>query len=870
MLKLFGQIIKQNRMNFENINNLDDFIKRSSKDKNNGYLFEVLCKYVLLCHYTLSSEIKDVWLYKEIPTKIKSELGLPTNDKGIDLLVCYKDNSYKVVQCKFRTTFTNTVSYTELSTFFAQLFLTNDSKEYIKGVYMTTTYENCNEINNTNRIMAFNYDFFETLDKEFFDAVRKRISENKKLKYKNIKLRPYQKECVDKVILFFRENSRCHTIMPCGTGKSIISYNIDKEMKNTKTLVLVPSLYLLSQIYNTYSRESYNSKVKYLLVGSDADDENKQFVKDIDYTTDQTIINKFIDKYVNDKIIIISTYQSSELLKNKEFDLIIFDEAHKTVNKEKSFFNFALNDDCIKSNKRLFMTATKKVYANNDEEIICMNNENLYGQLIYEYTLKNAIEQGFLTNYLIECMLIKDDVIKQYKINNNYIKINDNILNIDDTFEMHEIASAFMVKKLFENGSIKHLLTYHSKCSNAKNFMTLVEKISGIPSYYMDGKTSCAKRNKIVREFSKAECSVICSARVLNEGIDIPIVDSIMFIDGRQSQIDIIQCIGRSLRLYKDKDNARILLPVLEEELQEGTFGNIYNIIRTLKVYDTSIIDYFTNKSKGLPVNKKLINYTVYSNSENISGVDITYNDLEENIETNIVDFDNDLKWFDTLEKVKEFIETNKRKPSTTSINKNEFYLGQWISRQIKNYKNKKDGMILQERRRLWEEFIEEYKEYIFTFDDIWNNKLEKVKQFINNNKKKPSTTSKNKEEKELGQWIYQQTQNYRNQDRSMSIIDKRNIWETFKEEYKIYMMTKEELWNSKFENVKQYIKENKKRPSKKSDIIKIKQMGEWLTDQIVNYKKQIESMSTIERRNIFEEFSKECLEKYNIKILQN
>jgi predicted helicase len=637
-------------MNFEGINNFNDFMNYC-KDHDSGYSFEILCKYVLLCHFNFN-DIENVYMYTEIPETLKTKLNLPQNDKGIDLLIVYKNKTFKAVQCKYRSNLNNTVSYTELSTYFAQLFFVNKDKQSIKGVYMTNTHDNCEEINKDSRIMAFNYDFFEKLDKEFFDAVRKYILDNTKPEYKRMSLRPYQKECVKTITDYFESNdsnSRCHTILPCGTGKSIVSFNIDKKMCTKKTLVLVPSLYLLSQIYNTYTKESYSTKTKshYLLIGSDASVDKNKVIKDVDYTTNQTVIDKFLNEYNKRKIIIICTYQSSKLLEHKEFDLIIFDEAHRTVNQEQSFFNFALSDDNIKSKKRLFMTATKKVFKKDssenevDDSIICMNNKYLYGPLLFELSLREAIEKGYLCDYLVECMVINDELIKQYKLDNEYIKIEDGEFKIDDIFEMHEIASAFMIKKLFENGSINHLLTYHSTRKKAKHFRTLVENISGIPSHYMEGTTSCRQRNKIIREFKESKKSIICSARVLNEGVDIPIVDSVIFVNGRKSQNDIIQCIGRALRLYENKDVARILLPVLEDEIEDEktVFGNIYNILKVLKILDTSFIDYFFNKTKGQIVNKK-INYSHYNDeiSENLKGIELNCKNLEKIIDTKIVD----------------------------------------------------------------------------------------------------------------------------------------------------------------------------------------------------------------------------------------
>lgn len=150
--------------------------------------------------------------------------------------------------------------------------------------------------------------------------------------------------------------------MACGTGKTFTTYKIDLEMNTKRTLILVPSLYLLSQLYKELSNEYVEDKnVKFILVGSDVDS-REPFL-----STDRKKIKKRVKDNSDDKIIIISTYQSCDKLKEivKEYDLIIFDEAHKTVNDGN--FSYALYDENIKSKKRLFVTATPKIYNKYDD-----------------------------------------------------------------------------------------------------------------------------------------------------------------------------------------------------------------------------------------------------------------------------------------------------------------------------------------------------------------------------------------------------------------------------------------------------------------------------------------------------------------------
>ena len=154
----------------------------------------------------------------------------------------------------------------------------------------------------------------------------------------------------------------------------------------------------------------------------------------------------------------------------------------------------------------------------------------------------------------------------------------------------------------------------------------------------------------------------------------------------------------------------------------------------------------------------------------------------------------NDEIWLQNFEKLKIFINLNKKKPSDKSKNNNEKQLGTWIACQIRNYKYKKNGMKNEERYNLWTQFLEECKEYFASSkEEIWLQKFEELKTFISINKKKPSDSSKNQEEKQLGQWLYHQKKTYKTKTEGMKDELRYNLWTQFLEEYKEYFNPKEE-----------------------------------------------------------------------------
>jgi superfamily II DNA or RNA helicase len=296
---------------------------------------------------------------------------------------------------------------------------------------------------------------------------------------------------------------------------------------------------------------------------------------------------------------------------------------------------------------------------------------------------------------------------------------------------------------------------------------------------------------------------------------------------------------GNIVRLYKTKTTTD------DEEETETIYQPIVNKNNSKKNKD----------SISGPKREKRFNINVHSNSDikvlwNISNnIDITQNICSCILDCEVVD-----TWFERLEELKGFINENRKRPSQKSKNEEEKKLGSWLSNQFQNYKNKKMN---EERKIKWEEFIEEYKEYFKDLDEIWDVHLNELKQFINENKKKPANGSKNEEEKKLGSWISSQMQNYKDNKMNEEIKVK---WEEFKEEYKEYILTVDEIWNNKFIGLNKFINDNDKLPIKESKNEIEKKLGIWLNSQKKNHKN---NKMNEERKIKWEEFIEEYKEYF-------
>jgi hypothetical protein len=227
---------------------------------------------------------------------------------------------------------------------------------------------------------------------------------------------------------------------------------------------------------------------------------------------------------------------------------------------------------------------------------------------------------------------------------------------------------------------------------------------------------------------------------------------------------------------------------------------------------------------------------------------------------------DNTIIWLNNLDKVKKYIISNNKKPSTEDSDDNIKQLGIWINTQLKNYKIKSYNMANDIIYNKWTKFINDplYKEYFLDNKIIWIDNLEKVIYYINTNDKIPTQHDKDNNIKQLGVWIQHQSINYKSKTKIMANIDIYNKWTTFINNplYKEYFLDNTTIWLNKLDKVKEYININNKRPSKHNEDNNIKQLGNWIGSQSKNYKLKLQIMKNQEIYNIWTTFINDPLYK--------
>ncbi len=407
--------------------------------RHKGSLFEKLSKRFLIEHDS-ANEYESIKLWNDW------ELRNNEGDRGIDIVIQTASKEYIAVQCKFHQ---NSISYPDISTFLHKLQAGVGEVRFKKGIIISTsnlTRAALEEIEQTRSIgMDIDIDIiteedfiYSQIDWEKLDTTQSELPLCDKKKP-----RPHQTEAIKATKEYFSssKNARGKLIMACGTGKTYTSLKIMEALDPKITLFLVPSIALLSQTFREYAQEKSEPFYASIVcsddkVGKSKDEDNDDIKFSELPLKPSTRLEDILSVYEkaqkeNKRFIIFSTYQSAPRIKEAQeaglngIDLIICDEAHRTVGAmyssnerdDKNAFTLCHSDENIKAKKRLYMTATPKVYSESskakakesDNVIYSMDNEEIFGEEIYTLNFSKAIALDLLTDYKVIILAVRSE-----------------------------------------------------------------------------------------------------------------------------------------------------------------------------------------------------------------------------------------------------------------------------------------------------------------------------------------------------------------------------------------------------------------------------------------------------------------------------
>ena len=285
------------------------------------------------------------------------------------------------------------------------------------------------------------------------------------------------------------------------------------------------------------------------------------------------------------------------------FDFIVCDEAHRTTGatlsgKDESHFVKVHSNANVKAKHRLYMTATPRLYEENTKKkaeensvLLCsMDDTSLYGKEFYRIGFGQAVEEGLLADYKVLILTVRDNANLPASVLES-IQDKDKEINTDDAIKLVGCISALSKRvdppsddvKTIDPGLMHKAVAFCSRISNSKSISASYnEYAKQVSEYYseseedtvvisakhIDGAMSAGERNKLVAWLKDAptngtECRVLTNVRCLSEGVDVPSLDAVIFLSARNSQVDVVQSVGRVMRTAPGKKYGYIIIPIV-------------------------------------------------------------------------------------------------------------------------------------------------------------------------------------------------------------------------------------------------------------------------------------------------------------------
>ncbi|MFO1440747.1 MAG: type ISP restriction/modification enzyme [Verrucomicrobiaceae bacterium] len=640
----------------------------SQTEREKGSYFEELIRTYFRYEASYADLYSDVWLFADWAKEIGTpEFGITAKDTGIDLVAKTRGTEeYHAIQCKCYDEH-HRIMRRDIDSFFTA----SGREPFTQRLIVTTTNdwsEHAEDALLKQQPPVLKIDL-QDLENSQIDWAKYQPSKPPALKPKK-QLRPHQTSAKTKVGLGFQSSDRGKLIMACGTGKTFTSLKIAEEQagKNKLVLFLVPSLNLLSQTLTEWTQESGLPLHSFAVcsdaeVGKKRDKSNEDIVETFAHelrypaTTDAKRLAIEVAKRhdAQHMSVIFSTYHSLDVLSRaqKKFglpaiDLVICDEAHRTTgatfadsdDKESNFVRVHDND-FIHAAKRLYMTATPRIYADSakaqaekENIAICsMDDESLYGKQFHVITFSEAVEQKLLTDYKVLVLTISEDHVSQRL--QSLLKDENNQLKVDDAAR---IIGCW--KALSKQGIRSDLAHDPQPMKRAVAFCQVIERQQGAKVHKVSSKQIAGMFKAVVDAYQAQEdsdndllceaahvdgtmnatekeekltwlraepppntCRILSNVRCLSEGVDVPALDAVLFLTPRNSQVDVVQSVGRVMRIAPGKQLGYVILPVVipsgmepHEALNDNkVYKVVWDVLQALRSHDDRF-DAFVNK----------------------------------------------------------------------------------------------------------------------------------------------------------------------------------------------------------------------------------------------------------------------------------
>lgn len=634
---------------------LDTFRRTAVSEREKGTYFEEVILAYLRTEATYRDLYSNVWTWAEwAPAN-----GFSAKDDGIDLVAqAAGSGEIHAIQCKFYD-----ANYKLRKEDIDSFFTASGRKPFAHRVIVSTTNHWSEHAENAlvdqqppvskidlHDLEASQIDWSCYQPKVAIQALKAKKS-----------LRPHQETALRAVAAGLQAADRGKLIMACGTGKTFTSLKIAESLagKGKRVLFLVPSLSLLSQSLTEWTQESV-TPLHSFAVCSDAevgkkkarkeDDAVQTFAHELRYpaTTDARRLALSVAQRQDDEhmTVVFSTYHSIDVIHHAQidhglanFDLIICDEAHRTTGATfdgdaESAFVRVHDADYLHAAKRLYMTATPRIYGNEAKAIAerdnvalySMDNEEWYGKALFTINFSEAVKRGLLVDYKVIVLAVEEGHINR-KLQ-ALLKDENNSLRVDDAAKIVGCWKALAKLGMVEDGNDKP-----EPMKRAVAFCQVIEPGKGGKTHKVSSKEISGMFQAVVEAYQEAEdiedgarlicqaahvdggmnasekeakldwlkaetpadtCRVLSNVRCLSEGVDVPALDAVLFLTPRNSQVDVVQSVGRVMRNAPGKQRGYVVLPVVipagvepHEALNDNkTYAVVWQVLQALRSHD--------------------------------------------------------------------------------------------------------------------------------------------------------------------------------------------------------------------------------------------------------------------------------------------
>lgn len=634
----------------------DDVLKHiydtANSTRDQGAQFEKATVFFLKNDPMWQQRFSDVWLWNDAPIRTGQDIGVDLVAR--DAL----DGTYWAIQCKCYAE-DSQLTYQQLSTFFSTAQADGRYGHFMVVDTANTWSRHLQEIADQVKAVRIGIEDLREPELDWDAFLHGRATSERTF----FEARPHQRQAIDAVVSGFEHADRGKLIMACGTGKTLTALRLCEEYcPGGVVLFLAPSISLVSQTLRSWANQSKEALIPFVVCSdeksSSIEDHWETSVSEVPYpaTTDADVLATQVKSSCGKGglTVIFSTYQSIQVIIDAqkkglpEFDLCICDEAHRTTGvremnqstEERSAFIKVHDAHALRAKKRLYMTATPRVYGatakkkahEESYEVSSMDDPLTYGDELYRLSFGRAVEMGLLSDYRVLVLTVSEDMASA---------VYQKDMTEQGGFDIPEAAKvlgcwkglatrgeqikdlnlfrADMEKGEFEIDGIEYeeflpmqrAVAFNSTIKESEQFSEMFQQVvdlyiekSGIEypltvetqhvDGSMDSTTRKAKIHWLEENPGNEICRVLTNARCLSEGIDVPDLDAVLFMKPRKSQVDIIQAVGRVMRKAPGKQYGYIILPVVvpagmtpEEALDDDkAFAVVWQILQALRSHD--------------------------------------------------------------------------------------------------------------------------------------------------------------------------------------------------------------------------------------------------------------------------------------------